>query len=178
MQRLSAASTEECQRRCKTIRSNQNLPTPECDAGNAIDVAASFSIRDRQCSAGFKILSGGEALSPRLANRLLERATSAWNLYGPTETTIWSTMAKVTPNESASSNRPAGGEHADLYSRCFVAGVAGQGSLARSTSAATDSPRGYFNRPELTAENSFKIRSATILDSTPLSHRRPGEVSS
>jgi non-ribosomal peptide synthetase component F len=54
-----------------------------------------------QCSAGFKILSGGEALSTRLANRLLDSGTSAWNLYGPTETTIWSTMAKVTPNESA-----------------------------------------------------------------------------
>ena len=49
-----------------------------------------------QCPAGFKILSGGEALPRSLADRFLDSATSVWNLYGPTETTIWSTMARVT----------------------------------------------------------------------------------
>src|SRR5262249_59485871 len=42
-----------------------------------------------------KVLCGGEALSRELADKLLERAGEVWNLYGPTETTIWSTLARV-----------------------------------------------------------------------------------
>ncbi len=44
----------------------------------------------------FKILCGGETLSRELAERLLERGM-LWNLYGPTETTIWSTIHRVEP---------------------------------------------------------------------------------
>ncbi|MFN6484869.1 MULTISPECIES: non-ribosomal peptide synthetase [unclassified Nostoc] len=42
-----------------------------------------------------KILCGGEALDRQLANQLLERGTELWNLYGPTETTIWSAAHQV-----------------------------------------------------------------------------------
>ncbi|MEH2215454.1 amino acid adenylation domain-containing protein [Nostoc sp.] len=42
-----------------------------------------------------KILCGGEALDRELANQLLERSTELWNLYGPTETTIWSAAHQV-----------------------------------------------------------------------------------
>ena len=51
-------------------------------------------------SVDFKILCGGETLSRELADQLLEGGASLWNLYGPTETTIWSTIAKVEPGES------------------------------------------------------------------------------
>ena len=37
----------------------------------------------------------GEALSRRLADQLLPRTGALWNLYGPTETTIWSTVEEV-----------------------------------------------------------------------------------
>ena len=49
-------------------------------------------------SLGFKILCGGESLSGELAEALLTRG-EVWNFYGPTETTIWSTMAKVEAND-------------------------------------------------------------------------------
>src|SRR6185437_10699803 len=42
-----------------------------------------------------KILCGGEALPRELANELLRRASSVWNMYGPTETTIWSAVGKL-----------------------------------------------------------------------------------
>jgi amino acid adenylation domain-containing protein len=42
-----------------------------------------------------KILCGGEALDADLASELLERGSEVWNLYGPTETTIWSAAYKV-----------------------------------------------------------------------------------
>lgn len=44
---------------------------------------------------GLKALCGGEALSPELADSLLERVGSLWNLYGPTETTVWSAVKRV-----------------------------------------------------------------------------------
>ena len=48
-----------------------------------------------------KVLCGGEALSRELADKLLERAGEVWNLYGPTETTIWSALSRVLPGASA-----------------------------------------------------------------------------
>ncbi len=45
--------------------------------------------------AGFKALCGGEALTAELAGALLQAGCELWNLYGPTETTIWSTWEQV-----------------------------------------------------------------------------------
>ncbi|RQH19841.1 type I polyketide synthase, partial [Okeania hirsuta] len=42
-----------------------------------------------------KLLSGGEALPAALAHQLLEIGKEVWNVYGPTEATIWSTIYKV-----------------------------------------------------------------------------------
>ena len=39
-----------------------------------------------------KVLCGGEALDLSLAHQLIERSTEVWNMYGPTETTIWSAV--------------------------------------------------------------------------------------
>ncbi|MCW1886942.1 amino acid adenylation domain-containing protein [Luteolibacter flavescens] len=48
---------------------------------------------------GFKALVGGEAVPRDLVNRLAPLCGEIWNVYGPTETTIWSTTAKVTEGE-------------------------------------------------------------------------------
>ncbi len=47
-------------------------------------------------------VSGGEALDGALAEQLLHRADRLWNSYGPTETTIGSTLRRV---ERADQNR-------------------------------------------------------------------------
>ena len=49
--------------------------------------------------AGLKILCGGEAFPAELAKRLAQTGGEVWNLYGPTETTIWSTTYRV-PSEA------------------------------------------------------------------------------
>jgi amino acid adenylation domain-containing protein len=46
-----------------------------------------------------KVLCGGEAMPRDLAEALLERSDEVWNMYGPTETTIWSTCHRLTTAE-------------------------------------------------------------------------------
>src|SRR6266516_7334064 len=43
----------------------------------------------------FRIVCGGEAWDRELAERLLPRCGSLWNMYGPTETTIWSAASRL-----------------------------------------------------------------------------------
>ncbi|GAA3846461.1 hypothetical protein GCM10022243_10800 [Saccharothrix violaceirubra] len=42
-----------------------------------------------------RVITGGEALPPEVAAELTARFPRVWNAYGPTETTIWSTVDKV-----------------------------------------------------------------------------------
>jgi amino acid adenylation domain-containing protein len=48
----------------------------------------------------FKALCGGELMPDDLARALAERAGQVWNLYGPTETTIWSFAHRVDTDRS------------------------------------------------------------------------------
>jgi amino acid adenylation domain-containing protein len=99
-----------------------------------------------------KVLVGGEALSPELARELASSCGEVWNMYGPTETTIWSAVYRVKGQDEKlvpigkpianttlyildSERQPvAVGQDGELY-------IGGEG-LAR----------GYYERPELTAE--------------------------
>jgi amino acid adenylation domain-containing protein len=49
-----------------------------------------------QGKSNLRILCGGEALPTSLARELLTRCAELWNMYGPTETTIWSTTEQIT----------------------------------------------------------------------------------
>ncbi|TED82298.1 amino acid adenylation domain-containing protein [Pseudomonas aeruginosa] len=99
---------------------------------------------------GCTLLCGGEALAEDLAARMRGLSASTWNLYGPTETTIWS--ARFCLGEEA---RPfLGGplENTGLYildsemNPC-PPGVAGELLIGGDGLA-----RGYHRRPGLTAE--------------------------
>jgi amino acid adenylation domain-containing protein len=57
-------------------------------------------------SSGLKIVCGGEALPPALADELLSRGASLWHMYGPTETTVWSSVLEL---ESSETPVPIGG---------------------------------------------------------------------
>lgn len=48
-----------------------------------------------------RLLVGGEAFPPALARALLPRCRELWNLYGPTETAVWSTIARIDAVEDA-----------------------------------------------------------------------------
>jgi amino acid adenylation domain-containing protein len=98
-----------------------------------------------------KILCGGEALPRELANQLLERGDAVWNMYGPTETTIWSSACPVAAGDGRIT---IGGPidntqfHVlDAHQQLAPIGTVGELYIGGDGLA-----RGYYNRPELTAE--------------------------
>jgi amino acid adenylation domain-containing protein len=52
-----------------------------------------------QGSPALKIICGGETFPQNLAKELLPKAACVWNMYGPTETTIWSTSYRLVDAE-------------------------------------------------------------------------------
>jgi amino acid adenylation domain-containing protein len=101
-----------------------------------------------------KALCGGEALPGELARELLARAGQVWNLYGPTETTIWSTLCEVTQEEAGRAVVPIGRPIANtqayvLDERRQPAPVGVPGELYIGGAGLA---RGYLNGPGLTAE--------------------------
>lgn len=57
---------------------------------------------------GLRALCGGEAMPAALAGRLLPGVDELWNMYGPTETTIWSTVHRVTRADVERGSVPIG----------------------------------------------------------------------
>jgi amino acid adenylation domain-containing protein len=98
-----------------------------------------------------KILCGGEALPRDLANRLAERCGVLWNMYGPTETTIWSTACRIERGEDQILiGRPIANTQVYILDARFSPapiGVPGELYIGGDGLA-----RGYLNRPDLTAE--------------------------
>jgi amino acid adenylation domain-containing protein len=97
------------------------------------------------------IFCGGEAMAKELAEKLLTRCKVLWNMYGPTETTIYSIIKKISPKDEVITigkpvlntqvylldegmNKVAAGEVGEIY-------IAGAGVA-----------KGYINKPELTDE--------------------------
>ncbi|MFB6394964.1 amino acid adenylation domain-containing protein [Polymorphospora lycopeni] len=96
-------------------------------------------------------LTGGEALPPRLARELRPRVRRLVNVYGPTETTIWSTAGEIA---DAASEITLGGPLAntqlyvvDAALRPVPVGVPGELLIGGAGVAL-----GYRGRPELTAQ--------------------------
>jgi amino acid adenylation domain-containing protein len=104
-----------------------------------------------QGAGELKMLCGGEALTRSLANELLGRSDWLWNLYGPTETTIWSTMYRVDgEGEVVPIGRPIANTRVyilDAHLQPTPIGVPGELHVGGPGLA-----RGYLNRPDLTAD--------------------------
>jgi amino acid adenylation domain-containing protein len=96
-----------------------------------------------------KVLCGGEPLPADLAAQLTARSTEVWNLYGPTETTIWSTAERIEPGAAIGIGRPLANTEVhvlDLARQQVPPGVAGELYIGGAGVA-----RGYVGRPDLTA---------------------------
>ncbi|MEX3526046.1 MAG: amino acid adenylation domain-containing protein [Burkholderia sp.] len=98
----------------------------------------------------FTALSGGEALPPDLAEALHARGVTLWNLYGPTETTIWSSAARLEAGAPITLGAPL--EHTTLQ----VLDESGQpvpdNGIGELCIGGANLARGYLGRPGLSAE--------------------------
>ncbi|WP_069883778.1 amino acid adenylation domain-containing protein [Streptomyces luteocolor] len=100
--------------------------------------------------AGLTVLCGGEALPGDLAEALVRRAGRVWNMYGPTETTIWSSVDRVTAGQPVTIGRPLANTRMyvlDERLRPVPPGVPGE--LYIGGDGVAD---GYHRRPALTAD--------------------------
>ena len=94
-------------------------------------------------------LCGGEALTPDLAEQLLQRTGTLWNVYGPTETTVWSAAGMVRRGQPITIGRPIANTQLhvlDPHLHPVPTGVRGELYIGGDGV----SP-GYLNRPDLTA---------------------------
>lgn len=99
---------------------------------------------------GIRLLCGGEPLPSALAQSLLPCGAQLWNLYGPTETTIWSSAHRITSaNAPISIGRPIANTTFHILDRhgCAVPiGVSGELYIGGVGLAS-----GYWGRADLTA---------------------------
>ncbi|MET0334481.1 MAG: amino acid adenylation domain-containing protein, partial [Rhizobacter sp.] len=97
-----------------------------------------------------QILCGGEALPEALKQHFIVSDSEAWNLFGPTETTVWSTIARVTADKPVSIGSPIANTQVyvlDAHGEPVPVGVPGELYIGGDGVA-----HGYLQRPELTQE--------------------------
>ena len=108
------------------------------------------------CKTGWKgdkklrVLSGGEALTSELAAAVLERVGALWNLYGPTETTIWSTLKRIEDGRAPTIGSPIANTSVyvlDSNKRPVMPGVPGELYIGGAGVSS-----GYLNDEERTKE--------------------------
>uniref|UniRef100_UPI00202EDC45 amino acid adenylation domain-containing protein n=1 Tax=Streptomyces sp. MSC1_001 TaxID=2909263 RepID=UPI00202EDC45 len=105
--------------------------------------------REPEAVRGLRVLVGGEAVPGTLAETLTAHAAEVTNLYGPTETTIWSTATRLVADEPVTLGRPirnTGVFVLDGGLRPVPVGVTGELYLSGAGVA-----RGYVGRAGLTA---------------------------
>jgi amino acid adenylation domain-containing protein len=98
-----------------------------------------------------RAICGGEALTEDLATALLARVGTLWNMFGPTEASVYSSIYRVPSAENPMPiGRPVDNTQSyvlDSQGRLAPVGVPGELYIGGAGIA-----RGYWNRPELTAE--------------------------
>lgn len=100
------------------------------------------------------VLIGGEAMSESVYNRLVNEKFESINVYGPTETTIWSTSLILKGSKGLSIGKPL--ENEEIYivnnqNKLLPIGVVGELCIGGDGVA-----KGYLNKQELTKETFIK----------------------
>ncbi len=102
-------------------------------------------------SRRLKCLCGGEPLPLDLAQKLATRVASLWNLYGPTETTIWSTCRRIASDcERVTVGRPI--DNTEVYVLAEDGALMPPAIPGELCIGGAGVAQGYLNRPELTAD--------------------------
>jgi len=98
-----------------------------------------------------KIFCGGEPMTKDLADNLLDRAATLWNMYGPTETTIYSIIQQINKeDQQITIGRPV--QNTQVYILNEEREVAARGEVGELFIGGDGVAAGYLNQPLLTEE--------------------------
>ena len=98
---------------------------------------------------GLQILIGGEAVKEDLKEELTIKGI-VWNVYGPTETTIWSTITKLEAGQKVTIGKPIA--NTSIYILKENHQLCPTNVIGEICIGGVGLARGYLNRPELTEE--------------------------
>ena len=113
-----------------------------------------------QGQSDLKALVGGESLPRDVAEALLERCAEVWNMYGPTETTIWSTCCKLElPLLGISIGSPIA--HTQILVLDAMDQICALGARGEICIAGQGLALGYWMRPELSAEKFVTLQTGS-----------------
>lgn len=108
-----------------------------------------------QPNQNLNILTGGESLNTNLAEKLLKITNKLYNVYGPSETTIWSTCSLISNYNDINIGHPIKNTICKVFNNNLVPTPKGStGELYISGIGLSD---GYINRPDLTNEKFVNI---------------------
>ncbi len=96
------------------------------------------------------MLSGGEALSQDLADRLTATGSTLWNVYGPTETTIWSTTFRMKKGDKVQLGGPIPGTSITIVDKHLK--PVSKGTVGEILIGGLGVTAGYRNNPTETAK--------------------------
>ncbi|MBU2928310.1 non-ribosomal peptide synthetase [Winogradskyella psychrotolerans] len=112
-----------------------------------------------------KALCGGESLPLALAKKLLTKVDELWNVYGPTETTIWSAVKQIKESdELITIGKPI--DNTQLYLLNDQNMLVSSGAIGELCIAGDGVSLGYWKRPDLTAEKFIPNPFETTLNKT------------
>lgn len=103
-----------------------------------------------ETSEDITLLSGGEAISYELKERLTSLSYKVWNLYGPTETTIWSCISKLEKGKKITIGKPIA--NTQIYILDEHLSLIPQGMVGQLCIGGQGLSRGYLNNSILTEE--------------------------
>ncbi|TWR31037.1 amino acid adenylation domain-containing protein [Mucilaginibacter pallidiroseus] len=101
-----------------------------------------------------KVFCGGEAMAKDLAARLIPLSKEVWNMYGPTETTIYSIIKHITSEEDITIGWPVA--NTQVYILDEQMNNLTNGEIGELFIGGVGLSWGYLNRPELTDERFIK----------------------
>ncbi|MEM9686748.1 MAG: amino acid adenylation domain-containing protein, partial [Bacteroidota bacterium] len=102
-----------------------------------------------------KVLCGGDLLSESLAAKLLKHSKEVWNMYGPTETTIWSSIKHIEAPEDASNiGKPINNTQFYIVDHYF--NIMPIGSVGSLYIGGEGLAKGYYKNTALTDERFIK----------------------
>ncbi|RWY50051.1 non-ribosomal peptide synthetase [Mucilaginibacter gilvus] len=107
-----------------------------------------------------KVFCGGEAMAKDLAAKLIPRCDELWNMYGPTETTIYSIIKHVTDAEDITIGYPVA--NTQIYIADEQLNNLTGGGIGEILIGGDGLSWGYLNRPDLSAERFIDNPFSTI----------------